>query len=48
MTGTGLVPEGEFSLAEGDVVSISSSDVGVLENPVERVGTGAPESRRRR
>jgi 2-dehydro-3-deoxy-D-arabinonate dehydratase len=34
LTGTGIVPEGEFSLAPGDVVRIEIEGVGVLENPV--------------
>jgi len=33
-TGTGIVPEMDFTLAEGDVVSIDVEQVGVLRNPV--------------
>ena len=42
MTGTGLVPEGGFTLAEGDVVAITIDGLGTLENTVERVGVTAP------
>ena len=35
-TGTSLVPELPFSLADGDAVSIGIDDVGVLTNPVVR------------
>jgi 2-dehydro-3-deoxy-D-arabinonate dehydratase len=42
MTGTGLVPEGDFTLAAGDVVTISIDGLGTLENEVERVGITAP------
>jgi 2-dehydro-3-deoxy-D-arabinonate dehydratase len=34
LTGTGIVPPNEFSLAKGDVVRIEIDGVGVLENPV--------------
>jgi 2-dehydro-3-deoxy-D-arabinonate dehydratase len=34
LTGTGIVPPGEFSLAKGDVVRIEIDGIGVLENPV--------------
>jgi 2-dehydro-3-deoxy-D-arabinonate dehydratase len=34
LTGTGIVPPGEFSLAKGDVIRIEIDGVGVLENPV--------------
>lgn len=34
MTGTGIVPEGSFTLAAGDVVSIAIDGIGVLVNPV--------------
>jgi len=37
LTGTGIVPEGNFSLAEGDQVRIEVSGIGVLENPVVTV-----------
>ena len=36
-TGTGIVPDLDLSLAEGDVVRIEIEDVGVLANPVVRV-----------
>ena len=35
-TGTGIVPELSFSLAEGDVVEIDIAQVGTLTNPVVR------------
>jgi 2-dehydro-3-deoxy-D-arabinonate dehydratase len=38
-TGTGIVPELDLTLTEGDVVRIEISDVGVLTNPVVRVPT---------
>jgi 2-dehydro-3-deoxy-D-arabinonate dehydratase len=34
LTGTGIVPPNEFSLAAGDVVRIEIGGIGVLENPV--------------
>jgi 2-dehydro-3-deoxy-D-arabinonate dehydratase len=34
MTGTGIVPQDEFTLTAGDVVSISIPELGVLRNPV--------------
>jgi 2-dehydro-3-deoxy-D-arabinonate dehydratase len=41
-TGTSLVPELPFSLADGDVVSIGIDGVGVLTNPVVRGRPPAP------
>jgi 2-dehydro-3-deoxy-D-arabinonate dehydratase len=38
LTGTGLVPPGEFTLADGDEVTISIEGVGRLTNPVVTVG----------
>ena len=38
MTGTGIVPEPEFTLEPGDVVRIRIDGLGVLENPVVEVG----------
>ena len=38
MTGTGIVPPESFSLAAGDVVSITIEGIGVLRNPVVDVG----------
>jgi 2-dehydro-3-deoxy-D-arabinonate dehydratase len=38
LTGTGVVPGGEFTLREGDRVVVDVSDVGVLSNPVTVVG----------
>ncbi|QPV62780.1 fumarylacetoacetate hydrolase family protein [Halosimplex litoreum] len=37
MTGTALVPEGDFTLHEGDLVEIEIEDVGTLKNPVTTV-----------
>ncbi len=34
MTGTGIVPEDDFTLASGDLVRISIEGIGTLENPV--------------
>jgi 2-dehydro-3-deoxy-D-arabinonate dehydratase len=34
LTGTGIVPPGEFTLARGDVVRIAIDEIGVLENTV--------------
>ena len=34
MTGTGIIPDDEFTLLPGDVVSISIDGVGTLTNPV--------------
>ena len=34
MTGTGIVPEDNFTLASGDVISISIDGIGTLENYV--------------
>lgn len=36
LTGTGIVPPREFSLQEGDVVTIRIDGIGVLTNPVQR------------
>jgi 2-dehydro-3-deoxy-D-arabinonate dehydratase len=38
MTGTGVVPDRNFTLQEGDLVEISISDLGVLSNSVEVIG----------
>jgi 2-dehydro-3-deoxy-D-arabinonate dehydratase len=37
LTGTSLVPEDDFTLEEGDLISISIEDIGTLENTVETV-----------
>ena len=34
MTGTGIVPDDDFSLEDGDEVSISISGIGTLSNPI--------------
>jgi 2-dehydro-3-deoxy-D-arabinonate dehydratase len=34
MTGTGIVPPDDFSLAPGDAVEISITGIGTLSNPV--------------
>jgi 2-dehydro-3-deoxy-D-arabinonate dehydratase len=41
-TGTGIVPDLDLTLAEGDDVRIEIEDVGVLTNPVIRVPPSAP------
>jgi 2-dehydro-3-deoxy-D-arabinonate dehydratase len=38
LTGTGVVPGGEFTLREGDRIVVDVSEVGVLSNPVTVVG----------
>ncbi|WP_247729859.1 fumarylacetoacetate hydrolase family protein [Halovivax limisalsi] len=37
LTGTSLVPDDDFTLQDGDVVSISIEGIGTLENPVSTV-----------
>lgn len=37
MTGTGIVPPDDFTLAEGDVVHITIEGIGTLTNPVARL-----------
>ena len=37
LTGTGIVPDDDFTLEEGDTVSIHISGIGCLNNPVVRV-----------
>ncbi len=37
MTGTGVVPDSDFTLQEGDIVSIQIEGIGVLTNAVEKV-----------
>jgi 2-dehydro-3-deoxy-D-arabinonate dehydratase len=44
LTGTGIVPEGEFTLREGDMVTIEIDMVGTLQNRVVVVGTGVPDA----
>lgn len=34
LTGTGIIPQDDFSLEDGDVISISIAGIGVLVNPV--------------
>jgi 2-dehydro-3-deoxy-D-arabinonate dehydratase len=38
LTGTGIVPDVSFTLKPGDLVRIDIGGLGVLENPVMRVG----------
>jgi len=38
LTGTGIVPGGTFTLRPGDEVRIEAGPLGVLANPVVRVG----------
>ncbi len=35
MTGTGIIPEGDFTLESGDEVEIEIDNIGILKNPVE-------------
>jgi 2-dehydro-3-deoxy-D-arabinonate dehydratase len=42
LTGTSLVPPGDFTLRDGDVVTVSAAALGTLENPVVTVGTRCP------
>ena len=42
LTGTGIVPDASFSLQVGDLVRIAAGPLGVLENPVMRVGRPVP------
>jgi len=39
LTGTGIVPPDEFTLEDGDVVSIDVSGIGTLSNPVVKSGS---------
>lgn len=41
LTGTGIVPADDFTLAEGDEVTITVAGLGTLTNPVVRVGRTA-------
>lgn len=41
LTGTGIVPPADFTLIDGDLVSISAQGLGVLRNGVRRVGREA-------
>jgi 2-dehydro-3-deoxy-D-arabinonate dehydratase len=34
LTGTGIVPESQFTLQPGDVVDISIDGIGTLSNPI--------------
>jgi 2-dehydro-3-deoxy-D-arabinonate dehydratase len=43
LTGTGIVPEKDFTLERGDTVTISIEGVGTLANPVTIVGGTEPE-----
>ena len=38
LTGTGIVPDAPFTLSDGDIVRIDGGVLGILENPVVRVG----------
>jgi 2-dehydro-3-deoxy-D-arabinonate dehydratase len=38
LTGTGIVPGDDFTLAPGDVVNISIAGIGTLSNPVVQAG----------
>jgi 2-dehydro-3-deoxy-D-arabinonate dehydratase len=39
LTGTGIVPESDFTLAAGDVVTIAIEGIGTLSNPIDQVGS---------
>ena len=39
LTGTGVVPDADFTLSPGDVVDIAIDGLGRLRNPVIAVGT---------
>jgi 2-dehydro-3-deoxy-D-arabinonate dehydratase len=43
LTGTGIVPEADFTLLPGDEVAVDIAGVGRLVNPVVQVGRG-PDS----
>jgi len=45
-TGTGIVPDASFTLQPGDVVRVEIESLGVLENPVVRVGEAPDPSQR--
>jgi 2-dehydro-3-deoxy-D-arabinonate dehydratase len=45
LTGTGIVPPDDFTLAAGDIVSIAIEGIGELQNPVELVEAGSPAVR---
>jgi 2-dehydro-3-deoxy-D-arabinonate dehydratase len=40
LTGTGIVPDDDFTLLPGDETAISISGLGTLHNTVRRVGSG--------
>jgi 2-dehydro-3-deoxy-D-arabinonate dehydratase len=42
LTGTSIVPPSDFSILEGDTVTITSPGLGALVQPVTRVGRSAP------
>jgi 2-dehydro-3-deoxy-D-arabinonate dehydratase len=46
LTGTGIVPSAEFSLRQGDEVSITVHGLGTLRNHVVTVGSNSPVPRR--
>ena len=35
LTGTGIIPDDNFSLSTGDLVEISIEGIGILRNPVQ-------------
>ena len=43
MTGTGIVPDSDFTLADGDVVSITVDHVGTLRSPITQTPVRDPE-----
>ena len=42
MTGTGIIPPSEFTLEDGDVVSITIDGIGTLTQPVTRLAAATP------
>jgi 2-dehydro-3-deoxy-D-arabinonate dehydratase len=42
LTGTSLVPPSDFTLRDGDVVTVGAAALGTLENPVVTVGARCP------
>ena len=42
LTGTPIVPPAEFTLLDGDLVSIGIEGIGTLTNPVHRLDCGDP------
>ncbi len=43
MTGTGIVPDSDFTMLPGDLVEITIAEIGTLRNPVEQRSGSQPE-----